>query len=645
MELTLLKGIGKKTEELLNKNSIYSIKDLVEYFPMYYEFFDLGLKEGRCNVIGEVLTMPKIAFFKKRLSAMNFQVKVDDEIIRVVIYNRNYLSSHLSIGKKIVLQGSYDTKFTASNIFFSYEPIKPYYKLKDIAQNTFRKYLKEALSMNIEPQESLSDEIISKYRLLTKSELFKIVHNPKTKEEVKQIYRRTKYEEFLLYQLELKRLKQINKSEGIVIKTDERAFSVIENLPFELTSDQSNVIDSVFKDLESDESMNRLLQGDVGSGKTIVGIAALYNCYLSGYQSVFMAPTEILAEQHFNKLSKLLPDVKTVLLTSQNKSKEVLEVIKNENVIVVGTHAVFQRDVSYKNLALIITDEQHRFGVEQRKNLASKGQRPNILSMSATPIPRTLAISLFGDIDVSTINELPMGRKSIKTDVLGFKDLKNVVNHMNKELSEGRQIYIVAPMISESETVDAVDIQKTNEFFKSNLNASIEILHGRMKSDEKDRVMKRFISGETNVLISTTVIEVGVDVPNATIIVILNADRFGLSQLHQLRGRVGRGKHQSYCYLVSDTKNVSTKERLNVLTKTTNGFKISEEDLRLRGPGDFLGSRQSGFPEFTYGDIFKDFKILDVARNDAEEIVYNIKEKKNSIYKKYLDNKLGGLYD
>lgn len=645
MELTLLKGVGNKTKETLNRNNIYSIKDLVEYFPSNYETFELGLKKGKCNIIATIATAPKVAFFKKNLSSMSFKVMSEDQEINVSIYNRNYLSSHLTIGKKIVIQGNYDKKLIATNIFFTYEPIKPHYRVKDIPHNTFRKYIKEAIEMYDEIQETLSLDTVSKYKLLSRQQLLKIVHNPKNIEEVKQIYRRTKYEEFLLYQLELKQIKMRNKADGIAIPVNSEIRSFIEGLEFDLTGDQVKTIKDVLNDLKSPDAMNRLIQGDVGSGKTIISVIALYNVYLAGYQSVFMAPTELLAEQHYNKIRAYLPDVNVVLLTSSLKSKTILNMIKEENAIIIGTHALFQSDVEYKSLGLVITDEQHRFGVDQRKKLSKKGFRPNVLSMSATPIPRTLAISLFGDIEVSTIKELPKGRKTIDTEVLKFKQLSSVINHLRSELSNGRQAYIVAPMIAESDKVEAIDVERTFEFFESNLNFKIEKLHGKMKSKDKEEVMRRFFSNETNMIISTTVIEVGVDVANATVMVILNADRFGLSQLHQLRGRVGRGKHASTCYLVTDSTNPLTMERLDVLTKTNNGFEISEEDLRLRGPGDFLGSRQSGFPEFTYGDIFEDFKILDVARVDAEEIVYNIMEKKNLIYKEYLDKVLGGIYD
>ena len=644
MELTAIKGIGPKTKEALNKNNIYSVKDLIEYFPSYYEFFELGLKPGKCSVIATVAQVPKISFFKRNLSAMTFKVTVENQLINVVIYNRNYLLNNLIIGKEIVIQGNYDKRLVASNIYFSYEPIKPHYKVKDVPQNTFRKYIKEVSKYSYMVEETLSEKTLSKYKLLPIYELLKLVHNPKTKEDVKQIYRRIKYEEFLKYQLQLKKLKQMKKIDGIKIPImDINAYT--KELPFELTNDQKEAIKKILLDLNEEESMNRLLQGDVGSGKTIVSIIAMLNTYLAGYQAVLMAPTEILAEQHYKKLKELLPNERVVLLTSNNKSTEILETIKTETALIVGTHALFQKDVEYKNLGLIVTDEQHRFGVDQRKKLIEKGLRPNVLSMSATPIPRTLAISLFGDIDVSSIKEMPKGRKSIKTEVIKFKELQDVVNHINKEIDEGRQVYVVAPMIEESDSVNAVNIQQSFEFFESRLHGKVATLHGKMKKDEKESIMSKFTQNKISCLISTTVIEVGVDVPNASIMIILNADRFGLSQLHQLRGRVGRGSAQSYCYLVSDSKNELTIERLDVLTKTTDGFKISEEDLRLRGPGDFLGSRQSGIPAFTYGDVFKDFKILDVARIDAEEIVYNIKEPKNEVYKNYLDKVLGGLYD
>ncbi len=645
MEVSALNGIGPKTKEQLNNNGIYSVSHLIEYFPSRYEYLDLGLKEGKCTIKATVISQPKIAFFKRNLSAMTFKIDCEGQLINTVIYNRNYLLKQLPVGREVIIQGSYDKRMVASNLYFTYEPVKPHYRVKEIAQGSLRKYIKQALQFKDLVSETMALEQIEKYKLYTKSQLLSVVHNPRNKEDVVQIYRRSKYEEFLLYQLEMKYLRKFKKLDGIKVSFDSKVNDFLTALPYSLTSDQKEAIKVIMTDLNSEEAMNRLLQGDVGSGKTIVSIAGLLNCYLNGYQSVMMAPTEMLAEQHYKSIQNLLPDVNVILLTSSTKDELALKRIELENAIIIGTHALFQKDVVFNNLALVVTDEQHRFGVEQRKSLVQKGLRPNILNMSATPIPRTLAISIFGDIDVSSIQEMPKGRKPVETKTINFKELDEVVAVAQKEIDVNRQVYIVAPMIEESENVDAVNIHQTAEFFEKKLQGKTAILHGRMKTQEKEDIMKSFATGKVDCLISTTVIEVGMDVPNATLMVILNADRFGLSQLHQLRGRVGRGEHQSYCYLVSDSKNELTMDRLQVLVDTDNGFEISEADLKLRGPGDFLGSRQSGFPEFRFGDVFKDFKILDIARIDAEQIVYNIEDKKYEIYKKYLQKVLGGIYD
>lgn len=640
MELIEIKGVGSKMVEKLNKHGIFSVFDLLNYYPYTFQVYDLGLVDNKGTIQGIIVSKPVIRFIRKGLNSIFFKVESSGNIYNVTIFNRAFMKEHLRIGREVFITGTRkNNKFTASELTFQYEHIKPVYKLNDIAPKTFRNLIAKVISLRENVEETLPAHFIDKYKLLSKSELIRLAHNPRRVEDIKQFFRRSKYEEFFLYQLEVKSIKRSRKSEGISIKINrDYLASMVKALPFELTSSQKKCLDECIFDLEKEDSMNRLVQGDVGSGKTVVALLLMQLVINDGYQAALMAPTEILAEQHYKTVKKMFPSLRCELLTSSLKSKEALSRIDRHEVdLIIGTHALFQQDVYYSNLGIVVTDEQHRFGVDQRKAIERKGIKPNILSLSATPIPRTLAITLFGDMDISTIMEKPVGRQEIKSKVIDFSKVKNIVSFVQERIDAGEQVYIVTSLIEESEALKAVDLDKVNRWVKNVFNAKVASLHGRMKSEEKESVMSSFKNKEIDVLLSTTVIEVGVDVPNATVMIIFNAERFGLSQLHQLRGRIGRGNQDSYCFFVHNTDNELSLERLKTIEGTTDGFKIAEADLKLRGPGDFLGSRQSGFPKFNFGNVFEDFKILEVAATDADYVVYNINDEKFILCKKYLE--------
>lgn len=500
-------------------------------------------------------------------------------------------------------------------------------------------------------QEILPTAFLQKYKLIERKDAIKILHFPKNFQEVKVARRRMVYEEFLLFQLKLQSLRKFKRenSAGVTMSYEESDINFfIESLPFNLTVAQQKVVIEILGDMKSPYRMNRLLQGDVGSGKTVVAAICLYAAVKAGFQAALMVPTEILAEQHAESLTKLLSDlgVDVALLTGSvkgKKRKEITERIENGTLpIVVGTHALIQDDVSFLKLGLVITDEQHRFGVEQRRALKRKGQDPNVLFMTATPIPRTLAISVFGDMDVSTIDQMPEGRKPIETYWVKHDLLDRVLAFIGKELKHGRQAYVICPLIEESEKLDvqnAIDVHST---LQQHFNQyKVGLMHGRLHSKEKEEVMKQFSDNEVQILVSTTVVEVGVNVPNATIMVIYDAERFGLSQLHQLRGRVGRGDAQSYCILLADPKSEVGKERMKIMTESNDGFELSQRDLELRGPGDFFGNKQSGLPEFKLADMVHDYRALEVARDDAQTLVFSdalFTDSKNRNLLLYLEN-------
>lgn len=655
MELTQIKGLGMKTCEKLDKLGIKDIKSLLTFYPFRYNIIKRSnLKEVKNNeqitIDGIIESIPSIFYFKGKRDKMNFKLNTGFKTFNIVIFNRGFLKNKLTIGTEITVVGKIDkikSIIVVSDLYFGKidkERIEPvYHTTFGLSNKQIRKYINSTVNLGYEIDDYIPTFISQKYHLLNKSEAIRHLHNPVDEIKLKQSIKRTKYEELFVYMLKMNYLKQSKKIDH-GLKRDisyDRVEQFIDDLPFELTRDQIKSVEEIYKDLTEDMRMNRLLQGDVGSGKTIVAFITMYINYLGGYQSALMAPTEILAQQHYQNSKELLKkyNIDIALLTGKTKTKEkkeIYEKLKNGAIdFIIGTHALFTDDVIYKNLGLVITDEQHRFGVNQRSNLKNKGTTPDILYMSATPIPRTYALTLYGDMDVSNIKTLPSGKKQIITTLKTEKEIKDVLTSMYNELKQRHQIYVVAPLIEESDKIDLKNVYDLEEKFNKAFGkiCNIDILHGKMKPSEKEEVMQNFKENKINILISTTVIEVGVDVKNATMMVIFDAERFGLSALHQLRGRVGRNNLQSYCILISNYE----KERLNVLTKTNDGFKVSEEDFLLRGSGDIFGLRQSGDMIFKMADLKQDFNILLKAKEDSEYLLKNLTKIDPKEQQKYLN--------
>lgn len=655
MELTQIKGLGMKTCEKLDKLGIKDIKSLLTFYPFRYNIIKRSnLKEVKNNeqitIDGIIESIPSIFYFKGKKDKMNFKLNTGFKTFNIVIFNRGFLKNKLTIGTEITVVGKIDkikSIIVVSDLYFGKidkERIEPvYHTTFGLSNKQIRKYINSTVNLGYEIDDYIPTFISQKYHLLNKSEAIRHLHNPVDEIKLKQSIKRTKYEELFVYMLKMNYLKQSKKIDH-GLKRDisyDRVEQFIDDLPFELTRDQIKSVEEIYKDLTEDMRMNRLLQGDVGSGKTIVAFITMYINYLGGYQSALMAPTEILAQQHYQNSKELFKkyNIDIALLTGKTKTKEkkeIYEKLKNGTIdFIIGTHALFTDDVIYKNLGLVITDEQHRFGVNQRSNLKNKGTTPDILYMSATPIPRTYALTLYGDMDVSNIKTLPSGKKQIITTLKTEKEIKDVLTSMYNELKQRHQIYVVAPLIEESDKIDLKNVYDLEEKFNKAFGkiCNIDILHGKMKPSEKEEIMQKFKENKINILISTTVIEVGVDVKNATMIVIFDAERFGLSALHQLRGRVGRNNLQSYCILISNYE----KERLNVLTKTNDGFKVSEEDFLLRGSGDIFGLRQSGDMIFKMADLKQDFNILLKAKEDSEYLLKNLTKIDPKEQQKYLN--------
>lgn len=638
MTLESIKGLGPKNISLLNKLGIYNIDDLITFYPFRYEVIkrsdELNLiDQDKIIVDGIIESMPSIYYFSKRKDKMSFKLNTGNNIYRVEIYNRGFLKSKLSIGTTITVIGKLDKKHNliiVSDIRFgkiekeSIEPI--YHTTYGISIKTIKKYIDYILP-TYHSTDYIPDYLIDKYRFIDKDNSIREVHNPSNIDYLNSSLNRLKYEELFLFMCKMNYLKNNNKNkEGLKREVSKKKIDeLINNLPFKLTTDQINSIDDIYNDLISPYRMNRLLQGDVGSGKTIVSFISLYINYLSGYQGALMAPTEVLAIQHYNNIKKLFKDINIALLigkTTKKEKKAIYEDLASGKInIIIGTHALFTDEVKYKNLGLVITDEQHRFGVQQRANLKNKGITPDVLYMSATPIPRTYALTLYGDMEISSIKTLPNGKKDIITTIKKESEIKDVLTSMYRELKNNHQVYVIAPLVNESDKVDFNDVYKLEEDMNKAFGKlyNIGVLHGKMSSEEKEDVMNKFKNNEIQILISTTVIEVGIDVKNATMIVIFDAYMFGLSSLHQLRGRVGRNDLQSYCILISDKET----ERLNILTETNDGFKISESDFKLRGSGDLFGIKQSGDMVFSIADIKRDYNLLLKAKEDSEEFLNN----------------------
>ena len=652
MALKDIKGVGPRALTLLSKIGINTVDDLVTHYPFRYEFLVRGnleeTNDGDHIIIdGKIESSPILVRFKAGLNKMNFRLVTASGIVGVSIFNRAFLKSQLTVGTTVTVIGKFDKSknvITASEIkmesLSNKVKIEPVYHLTNgLTNKNMALYINMALlGQSKEIHDSIPLKYQEKYNFSNKRMALNIVHNPPSKEKLKEAMIRLKYEELFEFMFKINYLKEENKkvNSGIEREIDEsKVNDFISHLPYELTKDQVTAVNTIIKDLKSKSRMNRLLQGDVGSGKTIVSFIAMYANYLSGYQSALMAPTEILATQHYSNLKDIFKDfnLNMALLTGSIPKKEkdlIYEELKNGDIdIIVGTHALIQEDVTYHNLGLVITDEQHRFGVNQRANLQNKGQKPDTLYMSATPIPRTYALTIYGDMDVSTIKTRPKGRKKIKTVVKTNKEIKAVLEMMYEELKEGHQIYVIAPLIEESENSDLTNVNDLKEKMTLAFGSKykIDLVHGKMASAAKELIMNEFLQNKVQILISTTVIEVGVDVPNATMMVIFNAERFGLSTLHQLRGRVGRSELQSSCILISD----NDTKRLEIMENTNDGFEISEEDFKLRGHGDLFGTKQSGDMTFKIADLKADYKILLQAREDSLEYLLDKENDANKL--------------
>ena len=652
MALKDIKGVGPRALTLLSKIGINTVDDLVTHYPFRYEFLVRGnleeTNDGDHIIIdGKIESSPILVRFKAGLNKMNFRLVTASGVVGVSIFNRAFLKSQLTVGTTVTVIGKFDKPknvITASEIkmesLSNKVKIEPVYHLTSgLTNKNMALYINMALlSQSKEIHDSIPLKYQEKYNFSNKRMALNIVHNPPSKEKLKEAMIRLKYEELFEFMFKINYLKEENKkvNSGIEREIDEsKVNEFISHLPYELTKDQNTAVNTIIKDLKSKSRMNRLLQGDVGSGKTIVSFIAMYANYLSGYQSALMAPTEILATQHFSNLKDIFANynLNMALLTGSTPKKEkdlIYEELKNGDIdIIVGTHALIQEDVTYHNLGLVITDEQHRFGVNQRANLQNKGQKPDTLYMSATPIPRTYALTIYGDMDVSTIKTRPKGRKKIKTVVKNNKEIKDVLEMMYEELKQGHQIYVIAPLIEESENSDLTNVNDLKEKMTLAFGSKykIDLVHGKMASAAKELIMNEFLQNKVQILISTTVIEVGVDVPNATMMVIFNAERFGLSTLHQLRGRVGRSELQSSCILISD----NDTKRLEIMENTNDGFEISEEDFKLRGHGDLFGTKQSGDMTFKIADLKADYKILLQAREDSLEYLLDKENDANKL--------------
>ena len=641
-----VKGVGPSLLEKLHQLKIMSVKDLLEYFPYRYENFELidihrAMHEEKITVEAKVITACQVQYYGKMKARMTFNVLVNHEVVKVVVFNRTFLKNQLKLDTLITVTGKWDLGrkvITATDIKIGASDgrgIEPVYSLKEVPLKTFKKILKSAYDQYaIQLQDDLPLQLRQQYRLISYEDAVLFSHFPENKEQVRQVERRIKYEELLKFQLKLQYLRyetKIERQGAEKVFDDQKVNEFIKQLPFTLTGAQLKVLDEIKRDLRSGSRMNRLLQGDVGSGKTVVAAVSLLMVMLSGYQTALMVPTEILGQQHYKSLVELFSpyeEFKIEFLSSSVKGRrrrDILERLASGEVhLIIGTHAIIQQDVIFKNLGLVITDEQHRFGVNQRKMLREKGDFVDVLMMTATPIPRTLAISAFGDMDVSIINQLPQGRKPVETFLIDSSKLDRALGFIQENiLDQGQQAYVITPLIEESEAMDVQNAVEVYHLWQHHFEgrAKVGLMHGRLSQAEKDAVMEDFVANRSQILISTTVIEVGVNVPNANLMLIYDAHRFGLLQLHQLRGRVGRGSQQAYCLLMSDIKNEQSLERLKIMTGTTDGFEIAEADLKLRGPGDFFGEKQSGAPVFKMADLVEDYKILEVAMQDAYRLV------------------------
>ncbi len=665
-----IKGVGPSKAELLNKLGLYKIRDLLEYFPRSYEDRTKLLKisdfvSGESALfIAEISGIVKVQRIRKNLNICTTFASDGDDECKLTFFNQIYIKDRLKMGNSYLFYGKVSLDRGMFNVenpviynISDLDKIQGIYPIYTLTSGITQNYLFKIISQIYENKplvpEIFDTEFRKKYDLCEINYAMQNVHFPKDFRTVDIARNRIIFEELFLLQLALMSIKnsslnekKTNKFENIDLKP------FLDLLPFKLTNAQSRVVEEIRGDLTSDRIMNRLVQGDVGSGKTMVAACAMYIAVKNGYQSALMAPTTILANQHYDELSKYFEklDIKCEIITSSTtkKNKErIVERLKNKEIdIIIGTHSLIEDNIEFNNLGLVITDEQHRFGVKQRLKLSNKGNIADTLVMTATPIPRSLAIMLYGDLDLSIIDELPPGRTPIKTYVVTDSYEERVNNFIKKQIREGRQVYVVCPLVEENEELDLKSVQEVYERYKNEVFTEFEVgyLHGKMKNKEKDEIMSNFKENKINILVSTTVIEVGISVSNATIMIIENADRFGLAALHQLRGRVGRGSFESFCILKSNNKSDKSRQRLKIMEKSNNGFEIAEKDLELRGPGDFFGIRQSGLPEFKLANLLKDVKILKDTQQAAKNVIENdryLQKSENNELRKVLIEKFG----
>ena len=664
-----LKGVGPKMYELLNKLSIYTVKDLLEYYPRVYEdrtkvtpISDFQ-KDQNVLFLGTLIKPVTMVYAKKKKILSTVVVDDSGAIAMLTWFNQVYIKdrikeggTYLFYGKVGSVSGSRATLDSCSiydvNDLDKIQGLYPIYPLTaGITQNYLFKLINNLMDSGIMVNEIFNEEFRRKYRLAEANYALRNIHFPKSYEMVNIARNRIIFEELFLFQLALLNMKQIeveHTNTNTYSDLDESEF--LKLIPFELTGAQRKVVSQIKKDMSSKTVMNRLVQGDVGSGKTMVAAIAMYLAVKNGYQAALMAPTTILANQHYIELSqyfeKLGINVEIITSSTTKKQKEkIIEKLKNNDIdILIGTHSIIEDNVEFNNLGLVVTDEQHRFGVKQRMKLSAKGNVVDTIVMTATPIPRSLAIILYGDLDLSIIDELPPGRKPVETCVVNDSYNQRVYNFLKKQINEGRQVYVVCPLVEENEDLDLNSVEKLYEEYKKEFNGyNVAILHGKMKNKEKDSIMQEFKANKINILISTTVIEVGISVPNATVMVIENSDRFGLAALHQLRGRVGRGSASSYCILKSNNKSAIARQRLDIMRRSNDGFEIAQKDLELRGPGDFFGVRQSGMPEFKLANLLTDTKILESTQEAVKTLIEEDRtlslpqnsKIKNALYNKY----------
>lgn len=652
MDIKNLHQVGEKTSKILNKLGIFTDDDLINYYPYRYNVYNFSneLIDNSTLIINVIIeSNPIVSYIKKNFNRLSFRARYNERIFNVVIFNRAYLKTNLTIGKNITIIGKYDFKkniFTSSDIKFNITngQIEPVYHLtKGITNNTVSKLIKDNFN-NIYIKDSLPSNIISKYNLLSKKDALYNIHFANDLKMVHYAKNRLIYEELFDFSFKMNYFKNQN------IRKDKEPKNIDINkinefkklLPFSLTTDQDNAYNEIVQDMGSNKKMNRLLLGDVGSGKTVVAVGAIYANFIAGFESTLMAPTEVLATQHYFSIKKMLDkfNVAVELITGSMSKKEkeaIYKRVQNKEIdLLIGTHSLLNENIIFNNLGLVITDEQHRFGVHQRFALEDKSKCPDILYLSATPIPRTYAMTIYGDLDISYIKTKPTGRKDIITKVKKNSDIKEVLGLMLEQIKLGHQIYVVSPLVEEDESLNLTSInllkEKLSLAFKNLFR--IEIIHGKMKTSEKESIMNDFKNNQIKILIATTVIEVGIDVSNATMMVIFNAERFGLATLHQLRGRVGRSDLQSYCYLISDSDN----DRLKVMEESNDGFYISQKDFEMRGHGDLFGVKQHGDMSFKLANLKNDYNILLFANEDAKKFIDSKEYLNNEYYKDLAQN-------